>query len=144
MKDLYSNIKVTQVLDPDTVTSDKNCASVDMKNYDSVVFLANIGASGDSLSGSVKIELEVEESANDSDFTDVADADLIHSVDGTNDGCFGVIDSGTEDDAVYITGYKGAKRYVRVVVNMVGSHSSGTPISVTAVQSGAVIRPINT
>lgn len=135
---LYSDNAFTQVLDPATITSDTNCTSVDMKGYDELLFLVNIGESGDTLSGSVKIELEVEESADNSTFTDVADADLVNYVAGTNDGCFGVIDAAAEDDARYITGYRGDSRYVRVVLNLTGTHSNGTPISVTAIRRAAI------
>lgn len=141
--EIYSNTKVTQVLDPATITADTNCTSVDTDGYESVMFLANIGESGDTLSGSVKIELEVEESDDNSTFTDVADADLVNYVSGTNDGCFGVIDDAAEDDAAYFTAYKGTKRYVRAVLNLTGTHTNGTPISVTALQAKPRVAPVN-
>lgn len=135
---LYTDNKFSQSLDPATITSDTNCTSVDMKGYDEVMFLVNIGESGDTLSASVKIELEVEESDDNSTFTDVADADLVNYVAGTNDGCFGVIDAAAEDDAIFITAYRGDARYVRVVLNLTGTHSNGTPISVTTIQRAAL------
>ncbi len=127
---------VSQVHDPDTMTGDADGASVDMVDYDRCTFLALVGASGDTLSATVKVELEVEESDDDSSFTDVADADLTSWVAGVNDGCFGVIDAAAEDDAVYKTTYKGSKRYVRPVINIVGTHSNGIPIGIVAIRHG--------
>lgn len=142
MRDLAQNLKVTQVLTPATRTADANGASVDMQGYDSLMFIANVGVSGDTLSASVKAELELEESDNDSDWTDVADADLIDAVDGTNDGTFAVIDDPAEDDAVHKVGYRGSKRYVRPVLNLTGAHTNGIPVSISAVQGHAAHKPV--
>lgn len=125
---------VSQVVDPVVTTADANGASVDMLGYDCVTFLALIGESGDTLSGSVKIELEVEDSADDSSFSDAADADVKGFVAGTNDGCFGVIDAAAEDDAVYKCTYHGSERYVRPVINVTGTHTNGTPIGIVAIR----------
>ena len=140
---LYSDNKISQLIDPATLTADTDSSSVDMKGYNEVMFIVNCGESGDTLSSSLKWEFEVEESTDDSTFTDVADADLVNYVAGTNDGCFAVVDAAAEDDAAYYTAYRGASRYVRVVANAVGSVSSGMPISVTAIQK-ANDRPENT
>lgn len=143
MRDLYSNLSVSQLIDPDTLTADANSTAVDLQGYSSLMLVANVGASGDTLSGSVKIELEVEESDDNVTFTDVANADLHKSVTGTNVGTFAVIDDAAEDDAVYITGYQGNKRYVRVVANLTGTHTNGTPVSVSAIRGHAAERPVN-
>lgn len=131
----FGNVSVSQLLDPATLTADANSASVDLIEHDSVLFIVNVGESGDTLSGSVKIELEIETSDDDSTFADAADADLSSSVSGTNNGTFAVIDADAEDDAVYTVAYLGRERYARVVVNVTGTHTNGTPISVTAVRS---------
>ena len=136
-KDVYNNATFVQVVDPVVVTADANSTSIDRWDYPGeVTFAALIGESGDTLSGSVYIELEVEESADNSTFTDVADADLSNYVAGNNDGCFGVIDAAAEDDEVYATQYTGSARYVRAVVNVTGTHTNGTPIGVVAIVAG--------
>lgn len=142
-REIYSDLKVTKVLDPDTITTDTNCTGVDTLGFDSLLFLVNVGESGDTLSGSVKIELEVEESDDDSTYTDVADADLTNYVAGTNDGCFAVIDAAAEDDTRHIVGYKGSKRYARVVINVTGTHTNGTPMAASAIQGHASRTPVN-
>jgi len=113
--------------------ADADGASVDRKGYDRVLFIATIGVGGITFDASNRIELEVEESDDNSTFTDVADADLVGEVDGVNDGCFGVVNSAALDDAIYTVEYKGSARYARPVLNFVGTHGTGTPISVVAV-----------
>jgi hypothetical protein len=139
IQDLEGIVDVSQVVDPAVVTADVNGASVDLLGYEGVMFLVSVGQSGDTLSGSVKVELEVEESADDSTFDDAEDADLSTSVTGTNPGTFGLIDDAAEDDAVYVTSYKGdgtKKRYVRPVINVTGTHTNGIPIGIVAVRYG--------
>lgn len=130
MKDLKNLIEVAQSIETDLVaaTVDADGDGVDLQGFESATVLAAVGTSNDTLSGSVKIELELEESDDDSAYTDVADADMIGAVDGTNDGCFAVIDAAGEDNRAYTCGYIGSKRYIRVVVNVTGTHTSGTPI----------------
>lgn len=140
-KDLLNLLTVTQVMDPAVVTADVNCTAVDLQGYNSCMFIVNVGESGDTLSGSVYLEAEVEESDDNSTFTDVADADLRGYVAGTNDGCFGFIDAAAEDDVLLKCQYTGNSRYVRVVINVTGTHTNGTPISVTAIRAGEDILP---
>lgn len=143
IRDIINGLKIDQVVDPVVITADANGASVDMVGYNWCTFLALIGESGDTLSGSVKIELEVEESDDDSSFTDVADAELQNYVAGTNDGCFGLIDAAAEDDAVYKGTYRGGSRYVRPVINVTGTHTNGTPIGIVAIRHGVEHLPVS-
>ncbi len=143
IRDFESRMKVDQVVDPVVITADADGASVDLLGYEKVTFLALIGESGDTLSGSVYVELEVEDSADDSSFSDAADADLQTYVAGNNDGCFGVINAAAEDDAVYKTTYRGSERYVRPVINVTGTHTNGIPIGILAVRFGKHELPVS-
>lgn len=143
LRDLYSNLGVQLALETQTFTADGNGNGIDTRGFDSVMLAAAVGISGDTLSGTVMIELEVEESDDDSIYTDVADDDLLNFVAGTNGGTFAVVDDAAEDDAVYLTGYRGSKRYVRVVVNVTGTHTNGTPIGAVAILGHAHLTPVN-
>jgi hypothetical protein len=143
LRDLYSNLNPVMAFEPAVVTADGNGATIDTRGYDSVMLVAALGATGDTLSGSVKIELEVEHSDDGSSWSDCADADLHKVVTGTNTGTFAVIDSNTEDQAVYSTGYRGTKRYVRMVANLTGTHTNGTEIAGVAILGHAHGEPVN-
>jgi hypothetical protein len=133
LKDLISNIELNKMLKAATRTGDANSSSVDNQGARALVLEASIGTSGDTLSGSVKIELEVEHSDDNSSWSDCANSDLSSYVTGTNTGTFAVIDAPGEDDQIYKTAYKGSKRYVRVVANFTGTHTNGTPLAVTGI-----------
>jgi hypothetical protein len=132
MRSLYDVVDLVQILDPIVAKADKTSAAVDTKNYDSVRLVVNLGASGDTLSGSVYLELEVEESDDNSSWSDVADEHLSDYVNGTNDGTFALIDAAAEDEQLYDVEYRGYKRYIRVIVNLTGTHSSGIPVGAVA------------
>lgn len=141
--DLYFNNKILQTFDPAVVTADQNTTAVDTAGYGDLLAMVNVGESGDTLSGTVYILLELEHSDDNVTFTDCADADLTNYVTGLNTGTFARIDAAAEDDLAYFVGYKGNKQYVRVVINMVGTHSTGTPIAVTMVRGLADLMPQN-
>lgn len=134
MRDIKTNLSVVRVIDPDTFTADKTCdADIDLQGYEGCLVIVNVGASGDTLSGTVYWSLELEESDDDSTYTDVAAADMIGDNAGGS-GQFALIDDPAEDDTVYSVGYIGSKRYLRVILNATGTHTNGTPIGAVAVR----------
>lgn len=141
MRSLHENLKFTKLQDPLIRTADANTSSVDMLGYGSLALGALIGITGDTLSGSVKVEVEVEESDDNTTFTDVANADLTNYVTGTNVGTVAVIDDNAEDDVLVTTGYKGSKRYVRMVMNFTGTHTNGIETAAFAVQGHPELSP---
>ena len=143
IRDLYSNLGESTPIALVTHTADADGTGIDMQGFSSLMLVAVVGVSGDTLSGSVYIELEVEESDDDSTYTDVANADLQNTVTGTNVGTFALIDDPAEDALTYKTGYLGNKRYIRPVVNVTGTHTNGTPITVIAIRGHAENKPVN-
>ncbi len=142
---LYGDNYFQQVTAPVVITADNLSAAIDMQGYNDLAIVANVGISADTLSGSVYIALELQECDTVAgSYTAVADADIINPVTGVVTGTFAKIDDDAEDAAIFLTAYKGSKRFVKVNINLVGSHSSGVPVSVTAIKGGAAVKPINT
>lgn len=141
MRDLHNILDPDMSVETATITADTNGTGIDLQGFEGAEVVAFVGQSGDTLSSSVKIELEVEESDDNSTYSDVADADLLGSVDGTNDGTYAVIDAATEDETVYRVGYIGSKRYIRAVVNVTGTHTNGTPIGIGVIKGFARHQP---
>lgn len=148
MRDFYHGLKITQVLDPATLTGNGDAtvtASVDMQGYNSCCFLALVGESADTLGASLHLQVEVQDSDDDSTFAAVADA-LIRAdggaaVTGAATGTAAKIDAAAEDDVVVVAEYLGSKRYVRLNLNRTGNHASGTPIGVVAMQGQGTYKP---
>jgi hypothetical protein len=124
MKDLSNNIVPVVSIINAVKTAAANGTGVDLQGYESATVLVDVGAEGDTLSSSVYFELSLEESDDDSTYTDVVQADI---VDGT-------IASG---GIFFRVGYVGNKRYIRVVLAKTGTHSNGTPIGAMVVKGSA-------
>jgi hypothetical protein len=141
MKDLSNNISPAVSIINAVKTAAGNGTGVDLQGYESATVLVDVGAEGDTLSSSVYFEVSLEESDDNSTFTDVAQAGVI---DGTIDsgGIFLKLDGTTGGDpdttgGIFRIGYVGGKRYIRVVLAKTGTHSNGTPIGAMVVRGDA-------
>jgi hypothetical protein len=133
---VYRNTKITQVLTPAVLTDSANSASVDMKGFADLTFLCSLGISGDTLAADLAVNLEMEHSNDNSAWVDCLDSEVTNPVVGaTNTGTIAVVNDPAEDDLAITAGYKGTRRYVRLVYNAVGTHEEGTAASILAIQS---------
>lgn len=141
---LYYNTLVSQLAAPAVRTAAANSASLDLANFDSASLIFDVGTPGDTLSGTVRLELQVQESADNATWTAVADTDLTKTVTGgVATGTVAVISASGGAAGVYYTGYKGNLRYIRGVLNYVGTHTTGTPSSVTGLAGRPRLAPVN-
>ena len=141
-KDLANNLLMTQVLDPATTSATVNTAGLDMKGASGGMINVLIGESGDSLSSSVKWDLILQDSDDDSSYSAVTSNTDVSFADVDSSGIFATIDAAAEDDASYAIGYNGAKRYVRVACTKTGTHSNGTPIGAVGITM-PIHRPVS-
>ena len=141
VEDVLNNVNIDLILAPILKSADVNSSSVDLRGYAGCTFVAAVGAAGDTFGVCVYTELEVEESADNTNWTDVANADLSAYVTGTNTGTFAKIDANGKCGTYYAVAYRGTKRYARVVVNVTGTHSTGTSYAVLCIKSGASVLP---
>tara|TARA_R100000773_G_C4174483_1_gene86835 strand:+ start:125 stop:589 length:465 start_codon:yes stop_codon:yes gene_type:complete len=141
MQDLSNNINPAVSIINAVKTAAANGTGVDLQGYEGATVLVDVGAEGDTLSSSVHFELSLEESDDDSTYTDVTQAGI---VDGTisADGIFLKLDGtagGNPDTTggIFRVEYVGGKRYIRVVLAKTGTHSNGTPIGAMVVRHKA-------
>lgn len=109
--DLYNRISVAASLQFAARTATTNGATVDLKGYQSAVFVVHTGVMTD---GTHTIDLQ--ESDDDSTWTSVAAADII----GTEPAL--VL---TDDNVIETAGYGGSKRYVRAISTVSGTTTGG-------------------
>ncbi len=137
MKDLRSNISVVQTIAPVAGAADADGATVDLQGYESCTFVINMGIEGITLSGSNKIEIELEESTDNSTWTNVTASTSVIGATPNSDGKVATFDDNAETPSVATVAYIGDKRYVRAVANFSGTHGTATPYSVTAIRGSA-------
>lgn len=127
MQDLSNNIKLMQSLAPAVRDADANGDGVDIKGYENVAIVVDSGVEGITLSGTNKIEFELEHSDDNSSWSDAESSDVIGSL--GSGGLFLTLDDNAESPQISEIEYLGSKRYVRVVANFSGTHGTGTPCS---------------
>lgn len=112
-RDLVSNVDVAQSVVPQVVSGSVNGSGVDLRGYDSAFVEVASGA----IVSSGNVTPKLQESDDNSTFTDVAAGDLQ-----------GTFPTALAASSVYRVGYAGAKRYVRVVLTL----NSGTSVAAAA------------
>jgi hypothetical protein len=133
VKDLRSQIAVTSITPIlGNNTSEGTGVGVDLAGFDAAKMIAHVGQSGDTLSGSVYMTVQFQESdASGSGYADIATDDLKGGANAV------VIDAAAEDEVIVQRNYVGGKRYARILVTFTGTHTNGTPISALVVKSAA-------
>ncbi|WP_435018485.1 hypothetical protein TA3x_000459 [Tundrisphaera sp. TA3] len=133
---LAFNTEIKPLLLPANRTATATSAALDLRHADDVALVFVAGAPGDTFSGSVKAEFEVQETNDDPTgspvWTAVANADLTYSEAGTNVGTAKVVDANGKASLGYKVGYKGSKRWIRVIDRRTGTQSTGTPTTIIA------------
>jgi len=139
MQDLTHNIVVSNSIINAVKTAGANGTGVDLKGFEEATAIVDVGAEGDTLSGSVYFELSLEHSDDDSTYTDCVQADVINGTIAAG-GIWLKLDGTTGGDpdptgGNWQIGYVGGKRYLRLVLAKTGTHSTGTPIAGVIVKS---------
>lgn len=132
MKDIHSHILAAVLIGAAELDADNTPPAVDLQGYDAAEILLNIGIGGITFSGTNKIEFKLTHSDDDSTYTEVDVDDMLGL---TSVGSGGIIKSLTAAHAaaaVYRFGYKGGKRYLKLLAEFSGTHGTGTPIAATA------------
>lgn len=136
-KDLRSHIDVENALSPvlSAASTDHNCTPYDRGASpfcERVEHVVHVGVSGDTLSGSVKLDVILQhgDAADFGDMAAVTDANHVQGSMATiASGIVATIDDAAEDDVIVKIGYKGPKRYSRIVLTKTGTHTNGIPLS---------------
>lgn len=125
MRDLYNNLAVAQSVAPAVQTATATGTAVDLLGFNSAMIVINCGA----IAGSGNFTPKLQESDDNSTFTDVAAGDL-----------HGSFVSALAAATVYKVGYRGVKRYIRPVLTL----NSGTSIAagVTVIKGAAASKPV--
>ncbi len=136
MRDLYDNISVGQVVVPANATSTITSSAIDLQGFNSALVLFNIGAAGDTLSGSKYWTLSLTECATSGGtYTAVASTD-------TSEGINSITVALGQDQAAYKIGYIGSQRFIKAVVTPTGTMSTGTIIGIAALKGNPAYKPV--
>lgn len=128
MKDIHSNFNFAVVLGTAVYSADNTPAAIDLQGVNAAEIILAIGAGGITFSGTNKIEFVLTHSDDNSTYTNVTDADML-GVTGIANGIIKSLIAAHATPAVYRFGYKGPRRYLKLLADFSGTHGTGTPIS---------------
>lgn len=134
MESFFDNFKASRVIPAIVGNNDTEGTGVGVRvrDYKLNAFIVDVGISGDTLSGSVKLQPILKESSDSTDGSDgtwtaVAAADM-------NASTLALVDDAAEDDVLQIVEYKGDAPWVRVDIDFTGTHTNGIPVAAYVIQ----------
>jgi hypothetical protein len=128
VSDLSANVMIASA----TLAADSTPIAIDMSGYNSCTILIEVGAGGITFSGTNKVEFVLTESDDNSSYTNVAATDIIHAPITVLSGIVYNLIAAHASATVVRLGYKGTKRYLKLLADFSGTHGTGTPISAVA------------
>jgi hypothetical protein len=141
MKDLHSGVFAATLLPAATYAADNTPATVDLLGFQSAEVLLAIGVGGITFTGVNRVDFVLSHSDDDTTYTPVTTADMI----GVTIASGGIIRSLTAAHAAgasYRYGYKGGRRYLRLLADFSGTHATGTPIAGIALLGDPEVAPV--
>lgn len=137
LHDLHSNILPEVSIKPQLLTSTLEApAGCDLAGYGLAEVLFEVGAAGDTWSGSVKVKLEVWECDTlGGTYAKAADTDLL-----------GALPEWTtktaHENLSWSVGYIGKKQFIKAYVLLTGTHTNGTIFGATILKGMATHAPV--
>lgn len=140
-RDMVSDLSAAVLLPAATYSADNTPAAVDLAGYEGVSIYLSIGVGGITFSGTNKIEFKLTHSDDNSTYTDVDDTDIIGAP-TIADGIIKSLTAAHSTASVYEYGYKGGKRYLKLLADFSGTHGTGTPLGANVLRGFPLSAPV--
>lgn len=140
-KDISTSLGAIAAIAPAVLDADNTPAAIDIGNYGAAIVLIHVGIGGITFTADNKVEFKLTHSDDNSTYTAVAQED----VKGVTVGTGGIVRSLVAAHAAASltkVGYHGGKRYLKLLADFSGTHSSGTPMSAVVVAGEPFVAPV--
>ena len=141
MKDIHSALLRVLSIANATYVADNTPVAVDRRGYEAVELLLDIGGGGITFSGTNKVEFVLTHSDDDTTYTAVTVDDMLGLTSVGTGGIVKALTAAHAAGAVYRCGYKGNKRYLKLLADFSGTHGVGTPIAASFLLSHGYSQP---
>lgn len=142
MFDTVSDCSANVMIASATYAADTTPVAIDMLGFSACQILIEVGAGGITFSGTNKVEFVLTESDDNSTYTNVAATDIIHAPITVTSGIVYNLIAAHASATVVRLGYKGTKRYLKLLADFSGTHGTGTPISAVALLEHPTSGPV--
>jgi hypothetical protein len=140
MKDIHSDLKVVVAIAAEALAADNTPPAIDLQGYDAAELILAVGVGGITFSGTNKVEFKLTHSDDNSSYAAVEQDDVL-GVTVASGGIIKALTSAHAAAAVYRAGYKGGKRYLKLLADFSGTHGTATPIAAVAVLGHGFNKP---
>jgi hypothetical protein len=140
MKDIHSDMFVTTVIGAAVLDADNTPTAIDLAGYEAAELILSIGAGGITFDATNKIEFVLTHSDDNVTYTNVTDDDVLGKT-GITNGIIKALTAAHASAANYRFGYRGAKRYIKLLADFSGTHGTGTIIGAVAIKSHGHVNP---
>ncbi|RIA37481.1 hypothetical protein DFR49_3366 [Hephaestia caeni] len=141
MKDIHSGMALVSVIGAAVVSASTTPAAIDLQGYNAAEIVLAVGAGGITFSGTNKIEFVLTHSDDDDTYVAVDASDVLGAVDVGEGGVIKALTSAHADPTVHRFGYKGGRRYLKLLAKFSGTHGTGTPIAALAILGHGYSQP---
>ncbi|MBP1849688.1 hypothetical protein [Rhizobium halophytocola] len=140
MKDLHSHVLVATAIGAAVLSADNTPSAIDLRDYNSAEIILAIGIGGITFSGTNKIEFKLTHSDDDVTY-DAVETDDMLGVTVADGGIIKSLVAAHAAAATYRVGYKGGKRYLKLLADFSGTHGAGTPIAAIVLKGNGSDNP---
>lgn len=141
MKDIHSNASFALMFGPVTLAADNTPAAIDLQGYAGAEIVLGIGVGGITFDATNKVEFKLTHSDDDSTYAAVEIADMLGLASVGSGGIIKSLTAAHAAAAVYRFGYKGNKRYLKLLADFSGTHGTGTPLFAAVMKGHGFNRP---
>ncbi|MBZ9985676.1 hypothetical protein LB572_01050 [Mesorhizobium sp. BH1-1-5] len=140
MKDLHSKLAIVNAFGPVVLAADNTPAAIDLQGFNAAEIELAIGVGGITFDATNKIEFKLTHSDDNVSYSAVTDADML----GVSGIANGIIKSLVAAHAAAEScryGYKGGKRYLKLLADFSGTHGTGTPLYAAVIKGSGYNNP---
>jgi len=141
MRDLVNNLAVISAIAPAVYAADNTPVVIDLLGFDSAMVAVHVGVGGITFTGTNKLEMVMSHSDDGTNFDAVTDGDL-QGITGVSGGIIASFKAAHPDATVHEVGYKGNRRYLKLLADFSGTHGTGTPLSAVVIKGNAQQKPV--
>lgn len=132
----FTQQEAVVVIDPEALAADTTPVAIDMQGFGTALLLIEVGVGGITFDATNKVEFVLTHSDDDATYVAVTDDDVI-GVTGITSGIVHSLIAAHAAATVTQIGYRGGKRYLKLLADFSGTHGTATPMGSTLVKAGA-------
>lgn len=141
MRDLVHNVGLVPLIAPAVLATDSVPAAVDLLGFNSAAIAIHVGAAGIAFTGTNRIDFVLTHSDDNVNFVPVEAAD-VQNADVLAGGIIATLRTTQSGPTIMKVGYVGDRRYLKLLADFSGTHSTGTAIAALLIKGNAVSRPV--